>query len=428
MTTVDSRPGVDGAPAGPQTTLPRRQQGPAPQRRPLTMVRIGDVMSLVGALVAAAATTALLWTEISPFSGLIGAVIVAWFLFVSYYAVLISFDEDRMTVHDRVIAVVAWSIAILIAGALVWVILYTFFKGEPALAHLNFYTQDGRTGGPLSPLTQSGALHALVGTLIEVAIAMIIAVPFGLLAAVFMNEVPGRFSRFIRTVVDAMTAMPDILAGLFVYATLITVFGMGLSGTAAGIALGLTALPIVCRTSDVVLRLMPAGLTEASYALGAGQWRTVRIVTLPTVRSGLVTAVILGVARAIGETAPVLLTSIVSETLTFHPGGAMSSLPLMAYTSIQEPQPVENARAFGAASMLLVLVLLLFTVARKIGGRGPGQLTNGQRRRRAAASRRDLDRYTRRAQATAETQWATATQQGAGPAGPAWPQAGQEQR
>jgi phosphate transport system permease protein len=402
MTTVESRSGIGGTPV-PQTTLLRRQEGrPAPEPRPLTMVRLGDVVSLVGALGAAAACTALLWTEISPFSGLVGAVIVFWFLFVAYYAILVSFDEDRMTVRDRVVAAVVWSVAILIVLLLAWVISYTFFKGEPALAHLNFYTQDGRSGGPLSPLTQSGALHALVGTLIEVGIAMLIAVPFGLLAAVFINEVPGPFSRFIRTVVDAMTAMPDILAGLFIYATLITTFGLALSGTAAGIALGLTALPIVCRTSDVVLRLMPAGLTEASYALGAGQWRTVRLVTLPTVRSGLVTAVILGVARAIGETAPVLLTSVVSETLTFHPGGPMNSLPLMAYTSVQEPQAVENARAFGAASILLVLVLLLFTLARRIGGRGPGQLTKGQRRRRAAASRRDADRYIRRARAGAK--------------------------
>ena len=428
MTTVDSRPGIGGPPdTPPQTTVPRRQAGrPAPQPRPLTMLRLGDVMSLVGALGAAGATTALLWTEISPFSGLIGAVVVAWFLFVAYYAILISFDEDRLTVRDRVIALIMWSVALLIVGALTWVVIYTFFKGEPALAHLNFYTQDGRRGGPLSPLTQSGALHALVGTLIEVVIAMVIAVPFGLLAAVFMNEVPGRFSRFVRTVVDAMTAMPDILAGLFIYATLITVFGLALSGTAAGIALGLTALPIVCRTSDVVLRLMPAGLTEASYALGAGQWRTVRLVTLPTVRSGLVTAVILGVARAIGETAPVLLTSVVTETLTYHPGGPMNSLPLMAYTSIQEPQPVEQARAFGAASMLLVLVLLLFTVARRVGGRGAGQLTNGQRRRRAAASRRDADRYIRRARA--ETRQASTIEQGTPSAWPAGPQAGPVQQ
>jgi phosphate transport system permease protein len=148
-----------------------------------------------------------------------------------------------------------------------------------------------------------------------------------------------------------------------------------------------------------VLRLMPGGLTEASYALGAGQWPTVRLVTLPTVRSGLATAVILGAARAIGETAPVLLTSVASEYLSFKPFGDLNSLPLMAYTSVQEPENVEIARGFGAASLLLVLVLVLFTLARWIGGRGPGQLSRGQQRRRLAASRRDADRFIRRERA-----------------------------
>jgi phosphate transport system permease protein len=210
-----------------------------------------------------------------------------------------------------------------------------------------------------------------------------------------MNEVPGRYSRFIRIIVDAMTAMPDILAGLFVYAVLVLTHASG-SGFAAACALGITALPIICRASDVVLRLMPGGLTEAAYALGGTQWRTVRLVTLPTVRSGLATAVILGAARAIGETAPVLLTSVASEYLTTNPFGKLNSLPLMAYTSVQEPESVEIARGFGAASLLLVLVLVLFTLARWIGGRGPGQLSRGQQRRRAAASRRDAARYTRR--------------------------------
>ncbi len=167
------------------------------------------------------------------------------------------------------------------------------------------------------------------------------------------------------------------------------------SGFAAACALGITALPIICRASDVVLRLMPGGLTEASYALGANQWRTVRLVTLPTVRSGLATAVILGAARAIGETAPVLLTSVASEYLTTNPFGKLNSLPLMAYTSVQEPENVEISRGFGAAALLLVLVLVLFTLARWVGGRGPGQLSGGQQRRRAAASRRDVARYAR---------------------------------
>jgi phosphate transport system permease protein len=399
MTVLESPHGAGGAAAEPpQTTLPRRQARPAPQPRPLTLIRLPDVVSIAGALVAALASAGLMWQEISPFSGIIGFVVVWWILFVLYYAVLVSFDENRMTVRDRLSAVVVQSLALLVFAALVFVIIYTFFRGWPALVHLNFYTQDGRFGGPLSPLTESGALHAVVGTLIELGIAMGIALPFGLLAAIFMNEVPGRYSRFIRIVVDAMTAMPDILAGLFVYSILVLTHTAG-SGFAAACALGITALPIICRASDVVLRLMPAGLTEASYALGAGQWRTVRLVTLPTVRSGLATAVILGAARAIGETAPVLLTSIASEYLSFNPFGDMNSLPLMAYTSVQEPENFEIARGFGAASVLLLLVLVLFTLARWVGGRGPGQLSRGQQRRRVAASRRDADRFIRRERA-----------------------------
>lgn len=396
MTALDSATGTEVSLAEPpRTTIPQRlQRQYPPQPRPLTLLRLPDVVSVIGALLAAVASTGLLWFEISPFSGLVGAVVVAWILFVLYYAVLASFDENRMTVRDRMSSVVMHSLAILVGAALVFVIVYTFIQGWPALAHLNFYTQDGRFGGALTPLTQSGASEAVVGTLIELGIAMAIALPFGLLAAVFMNEVPGRYSRFIRTVVDAMTAMPDILAGLFVYSILVLTHISG-SGFAAACALGITALPIICRASDVVLRLMPAGLTEASYALGANQWRTVRLVTLPTVRSGLATAVILGAARAIGETAPVLLTSVASEFMSTNPFGKMNSLPLMAYTSVQEPSPLEISRGFGSASLLLVLVLVLFTLARWVGGRGPGQLSRGQQRRRAAASRRDADRYIR---------------------------------
>jgi phosphate transport system permease protein len=409
MARVDVRPDTGAGPAGlpgegpaaleappAATTLPQRTaRRHPPRRRELTTLRLADVVSIVGAFFAAGFTTLLLWTEVSPFSGVIGFVVVWWILFGIYYAVLIAFDEDRMAVRDRLSTFVMLSFAIFIIFMLCWVIGYTFLRGWPALIHVNFYTQDGRFGGPLTPLTKSGALEAVVGTLIEIGIAMSFAIPFGVLTAVFINEVPGRYATMIRTVVDAMTAMPDILAGLFIYATLISALGFPLSGLCAGIALGITALPIITRASDVVLRLMPGGLTEASYALGAGQWRTVRLVTLPTVRSGLATAVILGVARAIGETAPVLLTSVASEYLTTNPGIAMNSLPLLAYSSVQEPQAVEFARAFGAAALLLILVVILFSIARWIGGRGPGQLSAGQQRRRAAASRRDAARYLR---------------------------------
>jgi phosphate transport system permease protein len=384
--------------ARPSTTVPSRSAARRRQQpRPLGTIRTPDWLALVGALAAALSATGLLWTQISPFSGIFGYVVVTWCLFVAFYAVLVSFDENRPTVKDRVASVVAHSLAVLVVAALVDVILYTAAKGWAAMVHVNFYTQDVRSTGPLDPLNKGGVIHAIVGTLIEVGIAMGIAVPLGLLAAVFMHEVPGPFARFVRTVIDAMTAMPDVLAGLFIYATLILSLGVGYSGIAAACALAITAVPIVARAGYVVLRLMPGGLTEASYALGAGQQRTVWHVTLPTVRSGLATAVILGTARAIGETSPVLLTAGATFRENFNPfSGQMMSLPLFAFQSVNEPFPFDKARGFGAATILLVLVVVLFAIARFIGGRGPGVLTGRQQRRVAAGSRRDLARYTRR--------------------------------
>ena len=381
------------------STRPTRPEAPAtpPSPRRLTGARLADMLAVGGAAAAALAATGVLWTEIGPFSGILGYVIVSWALFVLIYAVLVQLDENRPTMRDRVSAVVVHSLAFVVLAALVFIVMYTFFRGAKALIHVNFYTQDLHAAGPLVPLTKGGILHALVGTLIEISIALGVAVPLGLLAAIFLHEVPGRFSRLVRNVVQAMTALPDILAGLFIYATLILIFGLQLSGLAAGCALAVTALPIVCRAADVVLRLVPGGLTEASYALGSGQWRTVWYVTLPSARSGLATAVILGAARAIGETAPPLLTAGATNYVNFDPvQGPMMSLPLLAYSLVANPEPNYITRGFGAAAVLLVLVVVLFVIMRAVGGRGPSQLTKRQRRRRLAESRRDLGRITQR--------------------------------
>src|SRR5215469_5422954 len=392
-----------------QTVLPRASAPATPgdhrsrSRRQLSGLRRADVLALAGALATSLATTALLWTQLAPFTGILGYVVVSWCLFMLVYATLVSFDENRPTTRDRIAAVVVHSLAFVVVASLALVIFYTVVRGWTALVHLNFYTQDLHTTGPTAPLTQGGVLHAVVGSLIELAIAMAIAVPLGLLAAVFLNEVPGRLGRLVRTVVDAMTALPDVLAGLFIYATLILIFGLEQSGLAAGCALAVTIISIVCRAAYVVLRLVPGGLTEASYALGSGHWRTVWHVTLPTARSGLATAVILGAARAIGETAPVLLTAGVTNFLNFNPvHGPMMSLPLAAYTLVATGLPNYIARGFGSAAVLLALVVVLFVLARAIGGRGAGQLTAGQLRRRIAASRRDLTRYNARAVAGQE--------------------------
>jgi phosphate transport system permease protein len=364
-------------------------------------VRREDVLAVGGAGASALATTAVLWTQLAPFTGIFGYIVVSWCLFVLIYALLVAFDHNRPTVRDRLSAVIVHSLAGVVIVALLLIVLYTFGRAIKALVHINFYTQDLHSTTQFDPLTKGGVLHAIVGTLIEIGIAMAIAIPLGLLAAVFLNEVPGRLNRLVRTVVDAMTALPDILAGLFIYATLILSFGIGFSGVAAGCALAVTVLSIICRAAYVVLRLVPGGLTEASYALGSGHWRTVWHVTLPTARSGLATAVILGAARAIGETSPVLLTAGATGYLNFNPvnGQPMMSLPLAAFELVSSPEPNYIERGFGAAFVLLVLVVVLFASARMIGGRPAGQLTVGQARRRMAASRRDLTRFTKRAMA-----------------------------
>lgn len=388
------------ASAPPRTTIPDRTKWDGEQtRRRIGGIRHTDVFALIGALAAATATTGLLWTQFSPFTGVVGYVVTSWVLFVVTYALLVSFDEDRPTMWNRIAAAVVVSLFALLLAGLAFVIGYTFLRGWHAMVHTNFYTQDLRSAGPLDPLTVGGIKHAIIGTLIEIGITLAIAVPLGLLGAVFLHEIPGRFSRFVRTVVEAMTALPDILAGLFVYATLILIFGLDTSGLAASCALAVTILPIIIRAGDVVLRLVPGSLKEASYALGAGQFRTVWNILLPTARSGLATAVILGAARAIGETSPVLLTAGFTADLNTDPiHGPMVSLPLEAFQDVQSSQQAMVERGFGSAATLLLLVLVLFAVARLIGGRGAGQLTAGQRRRRAAASRRDLDRFTAREQ------------------------------
>jgi phosphate transport system permease protein len=391
---VPTQPTVSDRRTG-RTTVPWR--GPTDQSpRRIKSVRASDVLALLGSLAAAFATTTILWAQLSLFTGAFGYVVVTWCLFVVYYAVLVSFDENRPTMRDRVASVTVHSLGGLVLVVLGFVIVYTVVDGLPALRHTNFYTTDmGRTG-PLDPLTQGGMLHAMVGTLIEVGITLVLAVPLGLLGGVFLHEVPGRFSRFVRIIVEAMTALPDIIAGLFIYATLILILGLKFCGFAAACALAVTVLPIIIRASDVVLRLVPGSLKEAAYALGSGQWRTVWHVLLPTARSGLMTAVILGTARAVGETSPVLITAGLTGHMNFSPlKDPMMSLPLMAYTSVQSPLPNMVARGFGAAATLVVLVVALFLTARLIAGRQPGDLSWFQQRRRAATSRRDARRFTR---------------------------------
>jgi phosphate transport system permease protein len=324
-----------------------------------------DVLAVAGSALGGVSLVWLLYGNLLPTSGTLGFAVCSFGAFLVLYALVTAVRHGRTVIADRLAAATVYTLAGLVGAVLLLVVGYTFVRGSSAFLHGNFLTSDLSHAGPLDPLSRGGVLHALVGSLIEIAIAVAITVPLGIGCAVFLNEVRGPLARPVRTVVEAMTALPSIVAGLFVYATVLVAAGRERSGFAAAIAIGVMMLPIVARSAEVVLRVVPGGLREASLALGASQWGTVWRVVLPTARGSLVTALILGVARGIGETSPVLLTAGYTTYLNADPThGAMVSLPLVTYTLARSAEPTDQARAFGAASVLFLLVMLLFVVAR----------------------------------------------------------------
>lgn len=384
-------------PSTTATTLPAREAELPPQRRrKLGGLSSGTVINLIGAA-AAGITLALLLERLTAVSGPLGLVVISYLAFVVIYAVLVSLTDDGPVVRDAVMTVLMATCAVLALGALGVVVVYTVGRGWAALRHLNFYTQDMSKAGPLEPLTVGGMGAALVGTIEQVGIATVLTVPIGLVAAVYLDLTRSRPARLFRTVVEAMTALPAILAGLFIYASWILTFGFGQSGFAAALALSVMMLPYIIRAADLSLRLVPNNLREAAAALGSPGWRGEMQVVLPTARSGLATAVILGIARAIGEAAPVLLTAGYTTYINANPlKGPQVSLPLLALELVKAGVPAYTARAFGSASFLLVVVIVLFAIARKIGGWGPGHLSSRGRRRVEAGSARDLTRFEER--------------------------------
>lgn len=377
------------------TTLPKRPSSSAAsqQRRTTRGLSRADVLRMAGSAVSALCTTMLIFGVVTPLSGRLGFVVVGFGIFLATYAVLVSITEEVPTVIDKVMTMLLGSAAVVALGALFSVVFFTLWRGRTALGRTNTFLHDLSSTGPQDGLGKGGIAHAVVGTMIITGLAMIITVPLGLACSVYLTENTGRLAELVRTVVTAMTALPSILAGLLIFSTWIIVLGFQRSGLAASFAVSIVMLPIIIRAADVVLRLVPGNLREAAAALGAPRGRTVWHVVLPTARSGLTTSVILGVARGIGETAPVLLTAGYTATMNLNPSkDPMVSLPLVAFKLVSSPLPTQIARGFAAASVLMVLVLVLFTVARILGGRPVGRLSKGQDRRAAARSANDRSR------------------------------------
>ncbi len=217
-----------------------------------------------------------------------------------------------------------------------------------------------------------GAEHAIVGTVIITAVATAISVPIGIMAAIYMNEYgEGTLRRALTFFVDVMTGIPSIVAGLFAYALFELFFGPGIRmGVMGSIALSVLMIPIVIRSAEEVLKIVPTHLREAAYALGTPKWKTIVKVVLPTAFAGLVTGVMIAVARIVGETAPLLVTTGVVDSLNTNPlQGRMQNLAVYAYNEYRSPGVMKQAsydKAWAAALTLILIVMILNVIARLV--------------------------------------------------------------
>jgi phosphate transport system permease protein len=279
--------------------------------------------------------------------------------------------ENGRAAKDRLVTNLVWvsfGIALVPLLSLVWKVVA---EGVPVLS-VEFFTFSMRNivgeGG--------GIYHAIIGTLLVTAGAAAISVPVGILSAIYLVEYGGR-SKVARTVtflVDVMTGIPSIVAGLFAYALFVLFFGPGVRmGLGGAVALSLLMIPVVVRSCEEMLKLVPNELREAAYALGVPKWRTVVKVVLPTAMGGIITGVMLAVARVAGETAPLLIIAGSTDSTNFNLfGERMMTLPVFTYYSYMQPGvPPEagQARAWGAALVLIAIVMALNLLARWIGRR-----------------------------------------------------------
>lgn len=227
------------------------------------------------------------------------------------------------------------------------------------------FTEDMSVTASDTDLSEGGLLHAVIGTAYIVFFATILSTPIGILTALYIVEVKGRFSGIVRFFVQAMSGVPSIVAGLFIFAFWMIQMGNAYSGIAGGFALTVLMIPTVARTSEEVLKLIPQDLREAGLALGATQWRTVATVVIPAAKSGLVTAIILGIARVVGETAPLLITIGGADAINLNPlDGNMTAFPMYVWKNLLIGSPNAISRAWLGLFVLMVLVLIFFAAAR----------------------------------------------------------------
>ena len=278
--------------------------------------------------------------------------------------------RDLAAAKDSLLSSLA-TLAIVITLIPIFSIVATVvLKGYKGI-HFGMFANDMTQASVNDPVQSGGLLHALVGTIIMVGGALVISFPIALLTALYLTEIRGKLSRPIKFLVQAMSGVPSIVAGLFILSILVIPVTQELTGLMGSLALSILMIPTIARTAEEMLLLIPNELREAGVALGATQWRTVSGVVVPAAKSGLVTAVILGIARIIGETAPILLVSGGADALNFNPtSGPMGSLPFYIWKAFLTGGTEEAyARAWGGMLILLILIVSLFGLARYLSGR-----------------------------------------------------------
>jgi len=257
--------------------------------------------------------------------------------------------------------------ALIVMMAVASILWSVISRGVDGL-NLNFITETMRNASLFDPIGNGGVAHAIFGTLLLIAIAIIISVPMGILTALYLTEIKGKASNLIEFLIQAMAGVPSVVAGLFIYAAIILNTPLRPSAFLGGLALTILMVPTVTRTAQEILNLVPQDLREAGLAMGATQWKTVSLVVVPAARSGLITSVILGVARIAGETAPLLFTVGVFDSFNFNPmRGQNSALPVIIWSGLNGGSDESIQRAWSAIFILLVVVLVIFVSARVFG-------------------------------------------------------------
>lgn len=341
---------------------PRRPWAPTPRDRVKTAATIG-----VAALISIATLA------ITPLSGKLAFIAV---FFVAYLVIDFTLNylkAGRPAAVDGLFRGLVTSAIAIAVTPIVSIVVTVWVRGHKGM-HWTLFTRDMHSNSFTDPVNQGGLYHAIVGTFLLVIFAMIISVPIGILTAVYLTEIRGRFTRPIEFLVQAMSGVPSIVAGLFIYAAILIPFSKTVNGIQGSLALAILMIPTVARTSQEVLKLIPSDLREAGVALGGTQWRSVALVVVPAARSGLITAMILGVARVAGETAPILLLTGGSGTTNYNVfKGSLGSLPNYVWQAFAAGTPESITRAWAGILVLLVIVVILFTAARLLGNRKVGK-------------------------------------------------------